>query len=215
MSQIFEQALVLDSHPYRDRDLLLALLSPRLGVVRGVLRRARGGRAPQAAAAQVLSLVRVTGFAGPHAELATFQRLELVTSSFPVAADLDRAAAAAVTAELLATFCSPGEAAPRRFRLGTSLLDALLEGGRPDALVAYAEYWILTLSGLFPGVEEAPVDASGRRFLEECRVRPPSELNGTPPGETARWLDRRVREEAERPLRALDFLRRHGGADAS
>ena len=215
MSQISEHALVLDSHPYRDRDLLLALLSPRLGVVRGVLQRARGGRAPQASAAQILSLVRVAGFAGPHAELATFQRLELITSSYPLAADLDRATAAAVVAELLFTFCSPGEAAPRRFRLGASLLDALLEGGRADTLVAYAEYWILTLSGLLPGPQETPVDESGRRFLEECRSHPPSELSRPPPAETARWLDRRVREEAERPLRALDFLRSHGGAGDS
>ena len=209
MSQIFEDALVLDSHPYRDRDLLLALLTPRLGIVRGVLRRARGGKAPQAAAAQILSLVRVTGLVGAHAELATFRRLDLVTSSFPVATELDRSAAAAVIAEILFSFCSPGEAAPRRFRLGTSLLGALLAGAPPQALVAYAEYWILTLSGLLAGPDETPLDEDGRRFLHLCRSLPPSELAQPPRGDVARWLDLRVRSEAERPLRALDFFRRH------
>ena len=40
-------------------------------------------------------------------------------------------------------------------------------------------------------------------FLLKCRQRGVAEVSGPVPAAVARWLDRRVREEAERPLRAL------------
>ena len=48
---VADDALVLDHHPYRDRHLILAVLTRGSGVQRGVLRRARGGKTPPAAAA--------------------------------------------------------------------------------------------------------------------------------------------------------------------
>ena len=45
MPTIEDQALVLDHHPFGDRHLVLAVLTHRSGVQRGILRRARGGKA--------------------------------------------------------------------------------------------------------------------------------------------------------------------------
>ena len=98
--------------------MLVTLLTQETGLMRGVLRRARGGKAPQAAAVQVLSLIHVTGHIGHRADLATFREVDLITSSYPLATELDRATAAAVIAELLITFCPLEEPAPRRYRLG-------------------------------------------------------------------------------------------------
>lgn len=204
---IDDDALVLDSHRYRDRHLILTLLTSRGGVFRGVLRRARGGKAPQAAAAQVLSLVHVTGAIGRRADLATFQRLDLVTSSYPLAIDLDRSAAAAVVAELLASFCPLEEPAPRSYRLGVSLLLGLLSGCDPATTVAYAQYWVLALGGVLADPDEICWSDSEVEFLASCRHSPVSSLPVRVPDSVTLWLDRRVRSEAERPLHALDFFR--------
>ena len=165
----------------------------------------------QAAAAQILSLVQIKGFRSRHAELATFNGLELASSSYPLATDLARAAAAAVVCELLLTFCPAGEPAPRRFRLGVSLLEGLLAGVEPATGIAYAQFWILMLAGVLPDLDETHLDSNGRRWLRGCRARPVGEISSPPPRRTAQWLDRRTRDESERQLRALDFYRKAEG----
>lgn len=206
-----DDALVLDHHPYRDRHLILAVLTRGSGVQRGVLRRARGGKTPPAAAAQILSVVHLSLVQRPHAELATFENLELVTSSYTLARDLRRSAAGAVVAELLLTFCPPAEPAERAFRLGVAALEALLTGLDTDLVIAYTEYWLLTLGGVLPPPENAPTPLTNREkaFLTICRSHPLAEIGTAVPSAICGWLDRLVREEAERPLRALTFLRRY------
>jgi DNA repair protein RecO len=204
-----DDALVLDHHPYRDRHLILAVLTRAAGVQRGVLRRARGGKAPLAAAAQVLSHVRVTLFQRPQAELVDVRQIELVTSSFPLTRDLATSAAGSVVAELLATFCPLGEPAEKSFRLGVAALDALLSGADANLVVAYVQFWTLALGGVLadPEATAADVGERGSAFLSGCRSRRLGEVSGPVPPAAARWLDQRVREEAERPLRALSFFR--------
>jgi DNA repair protein RecO len=209
---IDDDALVLDHHPFRDRALVVSVLCRHHGVLRGVLRGARGGRAPFAAAAQVLSLVRASLFQKPTAELATFRSLDLLTSSYPLARSIERSAAGAVVAELLTTFCPPGEPMERAFRLGAAALDALLGEIATDTVVAYVEYWLLTLAGVMPPAETM-LDSMNRHDLEHLVTmrRLPLEKVPSPLSESViQWLDRRAREEAERPLRALTFLRQTG-----
>lgn len=210
MALINDDALVLDSLPYGELHLILSLLTPSAGVVRAVLRGARGGKSPQAAATQLLSLIHVIVFQGRRAELATVRQVELKLSSFPLASDLEHAAAAAVVAELLTTFCTQGEPAPRPFRLGAAALKALVAGTDPTTVVAYCQLWMLTLSGLMPPLEDSSEVAEDLEFLVACRTLAPSELPRRPSAGLVRWLDRRVRREAERPLPALDFLRAGG-----
>lgn len=210
MALINDDALVLDSLPYGELHLILSLLTPSAGVVRAVLRGARGGKSPQAGATQLLSLVHIIAFQGRRAELATVRQVELKLSSYPLASDLERATTAAVVAELLTTFCPQGEPAPRPFRLGAAALKALVAGTDPTIVVAYAQLWMLTLSGLMPPLEDCSEVADDLEFLVACRTLGPSELPRRPSAELVRWLDRRVRREAERPLPALDFLRAGG-----
>jgi hypothetical protein len=208
---VADDALVLDHHPYRDRHLILAVLTRGSGVQRGVLRRARGGKTPPAAAAQILSVVHLSLVQRPHAELATFENLELITSSYTLARDLARSAAGAVVAELLLTFCPPAEPAERAFRLGVAALEALLTGMDTDLVIAYTEYWLLALGGVLPPPENAPTPLADneKAFLTLCRNHPLAEIGTAVPFAISGWLDRLVREEAERPLRALTFLRRY------
>jgi len=206
---IDDDALVLDHHPFRDRHQVLAVLTRHNGVQRGILRRARGGKAPPAGAAQILSRVQVSLYQKPSAELATFRHIDLVTSSYPLASNLERSAAAAVVAELLLTFCPPGEEAERMFRLGGAALDSLLGGTDAGLVVAYSEFWTLVLGGVFPSPEMigADLDRSDAEFLAACRRQPVTDVPPPVPPGVAGWLDRSVREAAGRPLRALSFLR--------
>ena len=209
MPTIEDQALVLDHHPFGDRHLVLAVLTHRSGVQRGILRRARGGKAPTAAAAQIMSLVHVGLFQKPQAELATYRHLDLITSSFPLTRELGRSAAAAVIAELLITYCPPAEPTQRAFRLGVSCLEALLEDVPANTVVAYAEFWILVLGGVFPTgatIEEA-LDGDSIGILTEFRTKALMEIPTTVTPAVSRWLDGQVRAEAERSLRALSFYR--------
>jgi len=207
---IDDDALVLDHHPFRDRHLVLAVLTHRHGVQRGVLRRARGGKAPPAGAVQILSRVQVSLYQKPRAELSTFRHVDLVTSSFPLAGNLEQSSSAAVVAELLLTFCPPGEEAERMFRLGAAALDALLAGVDADIVTAYSEFWTLVLGGVFPSPEMIGADLtrSDAKFLADCRHRPVTNVPPPVPPGVAAWLDRCVREAAERALHALSFLRK-------
>jgi DNA repair protein RecO len=212
MPALDDDALILDHHPFKDRHLIVSTLTRSHGVVRGVLRSARGGKTPAAGVVQILSKVRLSFFRKPQAELATFTRIDLVTSSFPLAGDLARSSAGAVVAELLATFCPPDEPAPRRYRLGVAALEALLRGTGPDLVVAYVQFWVLRLGGLMPPPEDFDddTDADELAFLVGCRRVPLAELTLEVPPGTARRLDAMVRTQAERPLRALGFYREHG-----
>jgi DNA repair protein RecO len=207
VSLIDSDALVLDTFPYQDRHLIVAMLAPSTGMVRGVLRGARGGKSPRAGATQVLSLVHTVAFTSRRAEMATIRQVDLKVSSYPLASDLDRASSAAVVAELLTTFCPLGEPAPRRFRLGVAALEALLAERPPSSVVAYCQFWCLFLGGLLPPVADGDLDEPALDFLLTCRRTPLDEIVEPAPPDAVRWLDHSVRVEADRPLKALDFLR--------
>ncbi len=213
MSRLDDEAVVLDARPYRDRHQIVAFLTRRHGTVRAVVREARAGKAPAAAATQILSHVRVIAHQGASAELATCQRVDLRRSSFPLASDLARSSAAAVVAELLATFVPPGDDDDRPYRLGVALLGALLDGVDPDLVVGYAQVWGLRLAGLLGRTDgnepsaSAPPPTGTELFVAACSRLAPGDVPGAAPDDVAGWLDHRVRHEAERRLAALDFYR--------
>lgn len=209
MPIIEDEALILDHYPFGDRHLVLAVLTRHHGVQRGVLRRARGGKKPAAAAAQIMSLVDIGLFQRPEAELATYRHIDLITSSFPLTRELGRTAAAAVIAELLVTFCPPAEPSEHAFRLGVSCLEALLAEAEADTVVAYAEFWMLTLGGVLPLQAEISqaLGEEGAAQLAGYRRAKVADVAGSTLPTVSGWLDRLVREEAERPLRALSFYR--------
>lgn len=207
-----DDALILDHHPFKERHLIVSALTKSHGVVRGVLRSARGGKIPLAGSVQILSAVRMEFFRKPTAELATIRRVDLIQSTFGLASDFARSTASAVVAELLLTFCPPDEPASRSFRLGDAALEALLSETDPDRVVAYVQFWVLQLGGLMPHPEEleGTPTADELAFFIACRRVPLGELDLALPTGARRRLDSMVRYNAERSLRALDFYRAHG-----
>src|SRR5512139_1058558 len=85
MSLVTTRAFILRLDPLSEKDLVVALLTADHGVVRAAVRGARG-RSRKAAALQLLSEVLVTYVRKEGADLARLDAVELVDSSFDLAA---------------------------------------------------------------------------------------------------------------------------------
>jgi DNA repair protein RecO (recombination protein O) len=179
-----DEAFVLTRYPFRERDLVVVLLTRRSGQARMVARRARTLRSSQATAMEPLALIRVEYFERPGAELATLHEASVVRSGFPLAADPPAWAAGQVVAELALLYCPPGQRAEAAFRLVDRCLVCLLDGHEPESVAWYAEFWFLKLAGVFPELDRCGVcgvdlpdgprvfDATEKRFT--CREHRPA-----------------------------------------
>ncbi len=146
-----DEAIVLARAPLRERDLLVVLLTRQEGLQRAVARRARGGtRGRVGAVLEPLNRCRVSLFQRAGAELATLDEAALVRSSFVLARSPAAWAAGQVVAELATLFCPEGQRREASFRLVDRCLEHLLGEGDPRIVVAYAELWLLRLSGVLP-----------------------------------------------------------------
>lgn len=157
MASRSDEAIVLARYPFRERDLVVTLLTRRGGQVRVLARHARGARSSRASALDPLSSIRVGYFERAHSELATLDEATVVRSGFALAQSPPAWAAGQVLAELALIFCPPGERQETSYRLVDRCLGALLGGAPPLAVVGYAELWFCRLGGVLPPLEECGV----------------------------------------------------------
>jgi DNA repair protein RecO len=207
-----DEAFVLVRYPFRERDLVVVLLTRASGQVRIVARRARTLRSSRATAMEPLALIRVTYFERAGAELATLDEAEVVRSAFALAGDPPAWAAGQVVAELALLYCPPGQRAEAAFRLVDRCISCLLDGHEAVSVAHYAELWFLKLGGVFPELDRCGTCGSdlpaGLRFYDvverrfACQEHRPagSAVRITAAG--ARWLQRASRlplEEVTQP----------------
>ncbi len=164
-----DDAIVLTRYPFRERDLIVALLTRESGQLRVLARRARGARKVEATALEPLNRVRVTYFERRNAELATLMEATALRTSFALAERPEAWAAGQVVAELALVYVQPGQRQSAAFRLVDACLVALASGSSPLAATHYAELWFLRLSGVFPlvgacAVCEQPLQHTGVWF---------------------------------------------------
>jgi DNA repair protein RecO len=152
-----DEAYVLARYPFRERDLVVVLLTRAAGQVRVMARRARSLRSAQATATEPLAHVRVTYFERRGSELATLDEAEVIGSAFALASDPPAWAAGQVVAELALVYCPPGQRAEPAFRLVDRCVAGLLAGRDPAAVAWYAELWFLRLGGVFPELDRCGV----------------------------------------------------------
>ncbi len=174
-----DEAFVLTRYPFRERDLVVVLLTRGSGQVRIVARRARTLRSSQATAMEPLAHVRVTYFERAGAELATLDEAEVVRSAFPLAGNPPGWAAAQVVAELALLYCPPGQRVEPAFRLVDRCISCLLDGHEPASVAHYAELWFLKLAGVFPELDRCGV--CGVDLPAGSRVFDPAEKHFTCP----------------------------------
>lgn len=136
--------------PARERDKLVVFLTPEHGKVKGFAYGARGIKSRFGAALEPLAKIRV-GYATKEGdEIVRIESIELIRSLFPAQEKLVSSIAATYIAELVDTFAPADDPAELIYRLLDRTTEALLGGVSPNAVVAYAEVWMLRLGGIFP-----------------------------------------------------------------
>lgn len=206
-----DDAFVLTRYPFRERDLVVVLLTRLEGQVRVLSRRARGGRHPAAAALEPLALLRVSYFERRGSELAALDGAETIRSSFDLASRPTAWAAGQVVAELAILHCPPGQRVESAFRLVDRCLTALRSGHDAMIVATYAEYWFLRLAGVMPepgrcGVCGATLRGPERRFdaQEGTFVCARHGAGGARLGdESVAWLETAATNAIERVARRL------------
>jgi DNA repair protein RecO (recombination protein O) len=148
------EAIVLHTVPARERDKLVVFLTPEHGKVKGFAYGARGVRSRFGAALEPLAKIRV-GYASKEGdETVRIESVELLRSLFPAQEKLVSSIAATYIAEMVDTFAPAGDPAELIYRLLDRTTESLLAGAAPNAVVAYAEVWILRLGGIFPSTRQ-------------------------------------------------------------
>ena len=194
MSLISGTAFVLRLDPISEKDLAASILVRGRGVVRGVVRGARGN-ARKASALQLLTEVAVTVYRREGAELARFDSLEIVESAFHLAARPDTAMLLPYLAEHLLTFVPDSDPGEEIYRLTRHVLDALTDGAGADLAARYFEVWLLRFAGLLPAPEGVP--AAARDLVAAAQRLPLPRLPGFPSSalRAAEELCREIRRE--------------------
>jgi DNA repair protein RecO (recombination protein O) len=147
------EAIILHTYPARERDKMVVFLTPDHGKVKGWAYGARGIKSRFGAALEPLAKVRV-GYAEREGdEVVRIESVELLRSLFPAQENLVSNVAATFIAELVDTFAPANDPAELIYRLLDRTTEALLAGALPNAVVAYAEVWILRLGGIFPSAQ--------------------------------------------------------------
>ena len=180
------EALVLRTYKLGEADRIVVFLTRDRGKKRGVAKGARRQRSPFAGALEPLTEVRVAYFESERRELVGLNYAETVRSPLSMA----NATSAASTqtshymlveyvAELLDEWAQDSDADDRLYRLGASMLDALVAGAPTEPLARYFEYWLLRLQGVYPETR-GTLSPDALRFLTAVRVVPPHEVGGVP-----------------------------------
>lgn len=147
-------AIVLTTYPQRERDKLVVFLTPDQGLLRGWAYGVRGARARFGASLEPLSRVILNYRERENDEIVRIESVELVHASFGLQGGFRTSATLSYLAELVATFAQPREPSLLMFRLLDRLCRAAAAGVDVVRIAAYAEVWILALSGLLPSTSQ-------------------------------------------------------------
>ena len=194
------EALVLRTYKLGEADRIVVFLTRDRGKKRGVAKGARRQRSPFAGALEPLTEVRVAYFESERRELVGLNYAETVRSPLGLASPAASTQAGHYMlveyfAELLDEWAQDSDADDRLYRLGASMLDALMAGVPTEPLARYFEYWLLRLQGVYPEVR-GTLSPEALAFLTAVRAVPPHEVGSVP-------ADSRVLRELESVHRAL------------
>jgi DNA repair protein RecO (recombination protein O) len=168
------EALVLRTYKLGEADRIVVFLTRDRGKKRGVAPNARKSRRRFGAALEPLTEVRVSYFEKEQRELVGLNYAEPVRS--PLSATSPEALGYShYFAELIDEWSVEADVDERLFRLGTSVLEALVSGVPVDALARYFECWLLRLQGVYP--PDLPLSSGAATFLEGVRRVAPRDVD--------------------------------------
>jgi DNA repair protein RecO (recombination protein O) len=171
-------ALILRTYKLGESDRIVVFLTRDRGKKRGVAKNARVSRRRFGGALEPMTCGRVGYMEWERRELVLLQYVEPTRS--PLGGSAGPGANDSVLgyvsyfAELLDECAPDADPSETLFRLGSSVVDAMVSGVPADPLARYFEYWLLRLQGVY----QTPPDLSfeARAFLDTARASSPLDL---------------------------------------
>jgi DNA repair protein RecO len=147
------EAIILHTYPARERDKLVVFLTPDHGKRKGFAYGARSMKSRFGASLEPLAKVNIGFVERESDEVVRIESIDLVRSLFPAQQNLAASLVATYIAETVDTFAQADDPSELIYRLLDRTSEALLGGTAPLAVVAYAEVWMLRLTGILPSLK--------------------------------------------------------------
>jgi DNA repair protein RecO (recombination protein O) len=170
-------ALILRTYSLGESDRIVVFLTRDRGKRRGVAKNARLSRRRFGGALEPMTYGRVGYREREGRDLVFLSYIEPVRSPLSVV-DGEALGYVGYFAELIDEWAPDADPNETLFRLGTSIVDALLAGVPVDPLARYFEYWLLRLQGVYQ--PDARASAGAREFLAAARKCSPLAVGGVP-----------------------------------
>jgi len=166
-------ALILRTYTLGESDRIVVFLTRDRGKKRGVAKNARQSRRRFGAALEPMTCGRVGYLERERRDLVSVNYVE-VTRSPLSAVDGEALAYVGYFAELIDEWAPEADPNETMFRLGTSIVDAIVAGVPIEPLARYFEHWLLRLQGVYEADDALTPDAQA--FLSAARHLSPLSL---------------------------------------
>jgi DNA repair protein RecO (recombination protein O) len=202
-------ALILRTYKLGESDRIVVFLTRDRGKKRGVAKNARQSRRRFGGGLEPLTVGRVGYMERERRELVHLQYVEPIRSPLS-AADGEALGYVEYFAELIDEWAQEADPSETLFRLGASMVDAIVAGVPIEPLARYFEYWLLRLQGVYE--PDARISDAAREFLTAARSLSPYAIGGVAvsPG-TLRELENAHRAliamHLEKDLKSVRVLR--------
>ena len=146
------EAIVLQTYPFKESDLIVSFLARDAGKLRGVAQRARRPKSAFGSGLERLSQVRMSYFQRENRELVSLNSCDLMQSQFALASDYYAGVSLDYFAEVTEHLLPAEQPNERYFRMLLSVLSYLRNAG-PGAVwqaITYFTLWAVRLAGLLP-----------------------------------------------------------------
>jgi DNA repair protein RecO (recombination protein O) len=163
-------ALILRSYTLGESDRIVVFLTRDRGKKRGVAKNARKSRRRFGGALEPMTSGRVGYFERERRELVRLDYVEAVRSPLSAAGG-EALGYVGYFAELIDEWAQEADPSETMFRLGASIVDAIVAGVPIEPLARYFEYWLLRLQGVYE--PDARLSSDARAFLTAARESSP------------------------------------------
>ena len=160
------EALILRTYKLGESDRIVVFLTRDRGKKRGVAKNARQSRRRFGGALEPLTYGRVGYVERERRDLVRLEYVEPLRSPL-AAADGEALGYVSYFAELLDEWAQEADPNEALFRLGVSMVEAMVKGAPIQPLARYFEFWLLRLQGVYQ--IDARLSAEARAFLAEVR----------------------------------------------
>lgn len=166
-------ALILRTYKLGESDRIVVFLTRDRGKKRGVAKNARQSRRRFGGALEPMTCGRVEYVERERRDLVSLRFVEAVRSPLSAHGE-DALGYAEYFAELIDEWAQEADPNETLYRLGASIVEALVAGVPTEPLARYFEFWLLRLQGVYAVDPRLSVEA--RAFLDAARSKSPFAL---------------------------------------